>query len=133
MQLKVITPHQIFMPHNELSDNWRFGLGVYTPFGLRTEWPEGSLPAFVSQKADLKTFFLTPSVAYKINPYLSVGGGIDIVWSNVELVRSISLASRARGTFQSNKGRWDRFWIQSWCPYRNFKQCEFRFYLQTQS
>jgi long-chain fatty acid transport protein len=87
-------PPNFYVAH-EMSDNWRLGVGFYTPFGLRTEWPEASLPAFVSQKADLKAFYLTPSVAYKINPYLSVGGGFDIVWSDVELERNVSLAPLA--------------------------------------
>jgi long-chain fatty acid transport protein len=80
---------------NQFSDNWVFGLGVYTPFGLRTEWPEGSLASFVSQKADLKVFYVTPSIAYRINPNFSIGGGFDFAWSRVELERQANLAPLA--------------------------------------
>jgi long-chain fatty acid transport protein len=75
----------------KLSEHWAFGAGVYTPFGLGTEWPQNSLPGFVSQKATLRTFYLTPSVAYKINPMLSIGGGIDIAYGDVQLRRNIQL------------------------------------------
>jgi long-chain fatty acid transport protein len=74
-----------------ISDNWAFGFGVYTPFGLGTEWPQNSLPAFVSQKATLRTFFITPSIAYKISPMLSIGGGIDIAYGDVKLRRNIQV------------------------------------------
>jgi long-chain fatty acid transport protein len=87
-------PPNFYVGH-QFSDNWRFGIGAYTPFGLTTEWPELSTPSFVSQKADLKTFYLTPSVAYKINPFLSIGGGFDIVFSQVQLDRQVSLAPLA--------------------------------------
>ena len=80
---------------NQLSDNWVFGLGVYTPFGLRTEWPEGSLASFVSQKADLKVFYITPSIAYRITPNFSVGGGFDFAWSEVKLERQVNLTPLA--------------------------------------
>jgi long-chain fatty acid transport protein len=83
-------PPNIYVGH-QLSDNWVFGLGVYVPFGLKTEWPERSLPSFVSQKAELKTFFFTPSVGYKITPNISVGGGLDLVYADVGLERNISL------------------------------------------
>lgn len=77
----------------KLSDNWAFGIGAYTPFGLATEWPQGSLPALVSQKASLRTFFITPSVAYKISPNLSIGAGMDIAYADVELLRDIQLTA----------------------------------------
>ncbi len=73
----------------KLSDAWAFGLGVYIPFGLGTEWPQNSLPSFVSQKAELATFYFTPSIAFKINEIFSLGGGLDIAWSDVKLRRNI--------------------------------------------
>lgn len=87
-------PPNFYVGH-QVSDNWVLGVGVYTPFGLKTEWPSLSLPSFVSQKADLKVFYVTPSLAYRINPYLSVGGGFDFTWSEVQLERNISLAPLA--------------------------------------
>jgi long-chain fatty acid transport protein len=74
-----------------LADNWAFGVGVYTPFGLGTQWPQNSQPSFVSQKANLRTFYFTPSISYKINPILSVGGGIDIAYSDLKLRRNIQV------------------------------------------
>jgi long-chain fatty acid transport protein len=80
---------------HQLSENWVLGVGIYTPFGLRTEWPQGSLPSFVSQKADLKVLYLTPSIAYRITPNISVGGGFDFAWSQIQLERNINLAPLA--------------------------------------
>ncbi|HSE42668.1 MAG TPA: outer membrane protein transport protein [Acidobacteriota bacterium] len=87
-------PPNFYVGH-QLSDNWVLGVGVYTPFGLRTEWPQGSLPTFISQKADLKVFYVTPSIAYRITPNISVGGGFDFAWSEIKLERNINIARLA--------------------------------------
>lgn len=94
-----------FFPANayygrKLSDNWAFGIGVFTPFGLGTEWPVNSLPSFVSQKATLRTFFITPSIAYKISPMLSIGGGVDIAYGDVKLRRNIQAVVPTLGLVQ---------------------------------
>jgi long-chain fatty acid transport protein len=83
-------PPNLYIGH-QLSDNLIFGFGAYVPFGLKTEWPELSLPSFVSQQAELQTFFFTPSAAYRITPNVSIGGGLDFVYANVGLDRNISL------------------------------------------
>jgi long-chain fatty acid transport protein len=87
-------PPNFYVAH-QLSDNWSFGFGIYTPFGLRTEWPVGSLPSFVSQKADLKVLYATPSIAYRVTPYLSVGGGFDFTFTDLSLERNVNLAPLA--------------------------------------
>lgn len=82
-----------------ITDNFVFGVGFYQPFGLRTQWPANSLLAFVSEKAELSTLFLTPSVAYRITKNVSVGGGLDVVTGKVTLDRNISLQPTLPFTF----------------------------------
>lgn len=83
-------PTNFYLAH-PLSDSVVMGVGVYNPFGLSTEWPGDSLAAFINKKAKLTTFFFTPSFGYKITPNLSIGGGIDFVFADVELQRNIDL------------------------------------------
>jgi long-chain fatty acid transport protein len=87
-------PPNFYVAH-QLSENWIMGFGVYTPFGLRTEWPVASLPSFVSQKADLKVIYATPSIAYRVSPFLSVGGGFDFTFSDLTLERNVNLTPLA--------------------------------------
>src|SRR5262245_62526047 len=56
-----------FLPTNiyasfPINDKFKMGVGFYQPFGLVTEWPATSNEAFLSRRADLKTFYITPSV-----------------------------------------------------------------------
>ena len=78
-----------------INDRMVFGAGFYSAFGLITEWPENSDEAFINKKADLKTFYITPAIGYKLNNYVSIGGGVDIVFADFELNRNITLAPAA--------------------------------------
>lgn len=65
------------------------GLGVFTPFGLGTEWPTDWLGKYRAVKTDLKTFYLNPNIAYQVSPKLSLAVGFDYVISMVELIQKI--------------------------------------------
>ncbi|WFS61357.1 OmpP1/FadL family transporter [Pseudodesulfovibrio thermohalotolerans] len=78
------TQKEVFgVPHafatHQLNEDWTLGLGLYTRFGLGTnydsDWPGDTL----IEDALLESFSMTPTVSYKINDSLSVGGGIEII------------------------------------------------------
>ena len=58
--------------------NWTVGIGVTSPFALQVEYPEDSIIAPVSTRASLPLIDIKPTVAYKLNEYISLGGGLDI-------------------------------------------------------
>lgn len=81
---------QIFYPINiygtyAFSEDFSFGLGVFNPFGLGTEWDENWTGRRLSTKTDLQTFFINPTIAYKFSDQLSLGLGVSYVLANVEL------------------------------------------------
>jgi len=83
---------QVFPPINlygtyALNENLVLGIGVNNPFGLGTEWPENWVGNQLSVKVDLQSFFITPTLAYKISDQLSLGGGFNVVTGAVTLSR----------------------------------------------
>lgn len=56
------------------------GLGVFTPFGTETNYDENFVGGGFADETSLVSIELQPSVAYKIDDQLSIGGGIDIVY-----------------------------------------------------
>jgi long-chain fatty acid transport protein len=58
--------------------NWTVGIGVTSPFALQVEYPDDSLIAPIATKAALPLIDIKPTLAYKLNKYISIGGGLDI-------------------------------------------------------
>lgn len=81
---------QTFFPPNlygsyQVNEKLFVGLGVFAPFGLGTEWDPNWVGRRLSVKSDMQVIYVNPTVAYKINDQLSVGGGISLVFGSVEL------------------------------------------------
>jgi long-chain fatty acid transport protein len=58
--------------------NWTVGVGLTSPFALQVQYPDNSLIAPISTMAALPLIDIKPTLAYKLNDYLAIGGGIDI-------------------------------------------------------
>jgi len=74
------------------SHRMALGLGVFVPYGLITEWPTDFEGRYVSYKTSLRTTYVQPTIAFKINDHLSIGGGPDLVFSRLELNQRVDLA-----------------------------------------
>ena len=69
-----------------------FGLGFYVPFGLGTEWPSDWPGRYAAVKADLQSYFINPTIAYKVSDQFSLGVGVSYVISSVSLAQNVPLA-----------------------------------------
>jgi long-chain fatty acid transport protein len=69
----------------DMSPNVKFGIGINSPFGLKTQYDPTWIGRFQAIKSSVETFNINPSVAYKVNDQLSVGMGISAMWIQAEL------------------------------------------------
>jgi long-chain fatty acid transport protein len=65
------------------------GLGVYTPYGLGTEWNKDWVGKYAAVKTDLKTFYFNPTVSYKLSDELAIGVGMSYIYGSVALSRRV--------------------------------------------
>ncbi|UCV05332.1 OmpP1/FadL family transporter [Dechloromonas denitrificans] len=74
------------------------GLGVGAPFGLRTKYDDQWIGAAQSTHFDVKTININPSIAYRVNDVVSIGGGLN--WQRIEADyrRLVSVVGAAGGT-----------------------------------
>ncbi len=82
---------QAMMSHR-INDTFAVGIGFHLPFGLAISWPDSSPQADVITKQSLRTYFITPTVGVNLNkqvPGLSIGAGVDLVPSTVQLEQNI--------------------------------------------
>lgn len=89
MDSQLFTPVNFYATYH-FSEDLHFGIGVYTPFGLGTKWPKDWSGKFISTKADLQSFFISPTVAYRVSEDLSIGVGFNYVIGTVRLERAVS-------------------------------------------
>lgn len=69
-------------------ENVSVGFGFFTPFGLGTEWKDGFSGGWISQYAEIQTFYFNPVVAVDIGVF-TVGVGVQAVHANVNMERDV--------------------------------------------
>ncbi len=78
-----------FVPHmfmtKQLSDKAWFGLSFTVPFGLSTEYNSNWDQHEKGDRAKIKLIDLNPNFAYKVNDWLSVGGGLSVQYVEASL------------------------------------------------
>jgi long-chain fatty acid transport protein len=68
------------------------GIGLFAPYGLETRWPLSFDGRFAGYKNMLRSVYVQPTLSYQVTPWLSLGGGFDIVLGKVELNQRLDLA-----------------------------------------
>jgi len=81
-------PTTLYLSH-ELNDDVTFGLGVFNPFGLGTDWPDNWEGRYLATRSEIVTYDIRPVVAWQASDRLSLSFGIDYVYLEAELERMI--------------------------------------------
>lgn len=63
-----------------LTPDVHLGLGVNSPFGLKTEYDPEWVGRYQAIKSEVETINVNPSVAFKLSDTLSLGAGLNIQW-----------------------------------------------------
>jgi len=64
-------------------NSFRFGLSFTAPFGLAKRWKD-PYPALFARNFELQVVDINPSMAYKVNDYLSLAGGVRMIVSTAQ-------------------------------------------------
>ena len=74
-----------------LNDQWAWGIGLFSNYGLSTEYSETFPAGAGAGNTELVTFNINPNIAYRVNEHFSVGAGINAVYGAAELNRYAGL------------------------------------------
>ena len=77
------------------STNLRLGVGLGSPFGLKTDYSPNWVGRYQAIKSELRTVALNPALAWKVNDQLSLGAGLSVEWIDAELSNKIFTGSSA--------------------------------------
>lgn len=73
-----------YITHQLTDDVW-LGLGLTVPFGMGTDYNKGWEGAERGYTSTILTFDINPNVAWKVNDFLSIGGGISLQYAKAKL------------------------------------------------
>jgi len=76
-----------------INDEMKFGLGVNAPFGLETSYSDAWVGRYHGVLSDLRTVNINPSLAYRLNEQLSIGGGLNIMLGEVDLSNMVDFGA----------------------------------------
>lgn len=77
-------PVPAFYYAHSVTPNLSWGLGVYAPFGLETNWGEHSETRYAATKTKLEIINVSPAIAGRLTKNLSVGAALDLQIAQVE-------------------------------------------------
>ena len=83
---------------HSLSPDLKLGLGTGSFMGAGLDYGDKWSGRYYAEKVDLTTLFINPTVGYRINPWLSIGGGVNFVYGEMS-------AKTAINTLGSDDGR----------------------------
>mgnify|MGYP003573999409 FL=1 len=78
----------LYLTHQYNEDVF-FGLGINSPFGLKTKYDDGWVGRYYAIKSDLKSININPSVAYRVNRRLSIGAGVNAQYIDAKLTNAV--------------------------------------------
>ncbi|RJQ52903.1 MAG: aromatic hydrocarbon degradation protein [Desulfobacteraceae bacterium] len=81
-------PSTFYLTHS-FSDKIGLGLGVFSPFGLGTEWPDDWEGRTIATKSTITTFNFNPALSFRVHPRISLAAGLDFLYFDAELKRKI--------------------------------------------
>jgi long-chain fatty acid transport protein len=91
------TPFNAYIAQ-KLTDDLSWGLGIYTPYGNKVEWPTDWAGSHLVNKIDLKAIYIQPTIGYQLTPSTSIGAGPTLVLGSVKFNRNLSTSlTNAKG------------------------------------
>ena len=82
----------------EMEPALHFGLGIFVPFGLQTEYTPNWIGRFQAIKSKIQTVNLNPSVSYQMNDNVSLGLGASYQHISGDLTSAVNYSAAAFGT-----------------------------------
>lgn len=82
-----------FYYSKKIGERTVLGVGVNAPFGLATDYDANWVGRYHAIESDVVTVNINPSVAYKVNDRVSVGGGINVQYIKATLSNAIDFGT----------------------------------------
>jgi long-chain fatty acid transport protein len=68
-----------------LSEDWKLGVNLISISGAALDYGDNWAGRYQCQNVSITTLTLSPTIAYRVNDWLSVAGGVNLMYGNLEL------------------------------------------------
>lgn len=89
---------------HQVNDQIWLGFAMTVPFGMGTEYSKNWEGADRGTNAKIYTFDMNPSIAWKVNDFLSIGGGISVQYAKAEL--GMGMSRLGHGKVEADSWDW---------------------------
>jgi len=92
----------------KLNQDWSIGLGSLSYFGLSQSFDDNWVGRYYVQKSTLIGMTLTPAVSYRVNSWLSIGAGLNLMYGILDDQVAINNIGEARpdGQLKYDDQKW---------------------------
>ena len=77
-----------FFAQYRMNDKLTAGIGIYVPFGLATDYPNGWFGERHGALSEITALNISPALSYQINDIISIGGGPNLQYAKAHLTSS---------------------------------------------
>ena len=74
--------------HKKL-EKFKFGIGIYTPFGSTVKWEDNWIGRFAITRLKLQAIYIQPTISYRLSKKIGIGGGFIYSKGSVNLQKDI--------------------------------------------
>lgn len=92
-----VVPNLFFSTPTSIDNLW-LGLAVTAPFGLADKYEDDFVGRYNSTESELMVLDVAPSAAYKVNNWLSIGGGLNVQYAKATLKNAIPAPGLTQST-----------------------------------
>ncbi|WP_375768636.1 outer membrane protein transport protein [Archangium gephyra] len=94
----------------KITDQLAAGVGVFTPYGAKSKWPEDFVGRRIARESNVATFDINPTVAFAPMSWLRLGVGFQAVYGTLDARRQIVVpagpAAGATGELALSTSTW---------------------------
>jgi len=96
-----VTPTPALYYARKLNDTWALGLGLHIPFGSSSDYGGNWIGRYQAVETAVTAFDINPTVAYRINDKVSVGGGLSVQMASALLTSKLDSGATCLGISQT--------------------------------
>lgn len=80
-----------------LSEDWKLGVNLVSISGAALDYGDNWVGRYQCQNVSIATLTLSPTIAYRINDWLSVSGGVNVMYGMLEMELAVPLPAPVDG------------------------------------